>query len=100
MVLQLNIMVWWIHRSYGWKYDWAYQVVGLAGLLFLGWAAHEVSILLIETISSGLFFAVGVAFVFYVIMVLIMIWAVPWVAGLQREEFLWHLKNPLKLFRH
>jgi O-antigen/teichoic acid export membrane protein len=97
MALQLNIMVWWIRRSYGWKFDWAYQVVGLVGSLFLGWAVHKAAVVLIAPVSSGLFFTAGIAFVLYVVMIGVMIWVFPWVAGLQRDEFLRYLKNPFKI---
>jgi len=99
-MLQLNVVIWWIRRSYGWKFDWAYQVVGLAGTLFFGWVAHEVAVVLIAPVSSSLILSAGLALFFYIIMVGIMIWAVPWVAGLQRDEFLHHLKNPFKVFGH
>jgi hypothetical protein len=97
MALQLNIMVWWIRRSYGWKFDWAYQVVGLVGSLFLGWAAHKAAVVLIAPVSLGLFVTAGIAFVLYVVMIGVMIWVFPWVAGLQRDEFLRYLKNPFKI---
>ncbi|HAK37252.1 MAG TPA: hypothetical protein DCM60_03255, partial [Nitrospina sp.] len=97
MALQLNIMVWWIRRSYGWKFDWAYQVVGLVGSLFLGWAAHKAAVVLIAPVSPGPFFTAGIAFVLYVVMIGVMIWVFPWVAGLQRDEFLRYLKNPFKI---
>ena len=32
-----NLTVWLISRHYDWKFDWLYQVVGLATFLFLGW---------------------------------------------------------------
>ena len=98
IVLQMNILVWWICRSYGWKFDWVYQVVGLLGTLFLGWAAHKLIIVLIYPISSNLILLMGLASIFYIFMIGLMIWAIPWVAGLEREEFLRHLKNPLKTF--
>lgn len=100
VMLQVNILIWWINRSYGWKFDWAYQVVGLSGFLFLGWAAQKAAVLLTPLVFSGLIVVVGVTAVLYIIMVGVMIWAVPWIAGLQREEFLLHLKNPFKIFRH
>ena len=100
MILQLNLVVWWINRSYGWKFDWAYQVVGLAGTLLLGWAAHNLAVFLIDPVSSSLILSVGLASVFYFFMIALMIWAVPWVAGLQREEFLRHLKNPFSISGH
>ena len=100
MMLQVNLVIWWICRSYGWEFDWAYQVVGLLGTLLLGWVAHKLAIILIDPISSNLILSVGLASVFYVFMIGLMIWSFPWLAGLKREEFLRHLKNPLKTFGH
>jgi len=57
-------------------------------------------VVLIAPVSSSLILSAGLALFFYIIMVGIMIWAVPWVAGLQRDEFLHHLKNPFKVFGH
>ena len=95
--LMLYFFVWWIHRNYSWKHDWAYLVVGLAGPLILGWAAHKAAIVLIAPVLSGLIFSIGIAFIFYIVMVGIMIWIVPWFMGLQRDEFLTHLKKPFKI---
>ena len=98
--LQMNVLVWWINRSYGWRYDWTYQMVGLSGPLFFGWATHKVAIALIDPVSSSLFLSAGFALFFYIIMVGIMIWVPPWVMGLQRDEFMQHLKNPFKISGH
>jgi hypothetical protein len=96
----MNVLVWWINRSYEWRYDWTYQMVGLTGPLFLGWSAHKVAIALIDPVSSSLFLSAGFALFFYIIMVGIMIWVAPWVMGLQRDEFMQHLKNPFKILGH
>lgn len=100
MILQLNLVVWWIRRSYGWKFDWAYQVVGLAGSLIFGWMAHQVAVAILDPFSFSLIFSAVLAFILYVPMIGVMIFSVPWVAGLERHEFMHHLKNPFKILRN
>jgi hypothetical protein len=100
IALQMNVLVWWINRSYGWRYDWTYQIVGLSGPLFFGWATHKVAIALIDPVSSSLFLSAGFALFFYIIIVGVMIWVAPWVMGLQRDEFMHYLKNPFKISGH
>ena len=94
-LILVNIVAWWINRSYGWKFDWIYQLINLAGTLLLGWIAQMVAVALISPVSTGLFFSIGTAFLIYSVMVGYMYWSFPRLAGFTREGFLQHLKNPL-----
>ena len=96
MLVSVNIITWWIGRSYGWKFYWVYQLVNLTGTLLLGWVAQKVALALIPPVSTGLFFSVGTALFIYIAMVGYMFWSFPWLAGLSRGEFLQFLKTLYK----
>ena len=93
-LISVNMVTWWIARSYGWKFDWIYQFVNLAGTLLLGWIAQRVAVALISPVSTGLLFSVGTAFLIYTVMIGYMYWSFPGLAGFTREGILQHLKNP------
>ncbi len=95
-LISVNIITWWIGRSYSWKFSWIYQFVNLAGTLFLGWVAQKVAVALIPPVSTSLFFSVGAALFIYIIMVGYMFWSFPGLAGLSRGEFLQYLKTLFK----
>ena len=100
ILAQVNILTWWIGRGYGWKFDWSSQVVGLIGPILLGWLVHKTVIALFAPMAYSLIINAAIALVFYILLVGAFILAVPWAAGLQRDEILWHLKNPFKASNH
>ena len=84
-VFSANTVAWYIARVHGWKFDWAYQPVGLAVCLFLGWGVHE-SIFLVLSSGTSAFLQMILAGVCYVALVLGAVLIMPWVAGTTREE--------------
>ena len=86
VVLYVNVISWWIARSHGWKFYWAYQVVALGGALSLGWLSFELVDILNGFLQMNLFFKSGLTFLIYCGFAGAMIWRMPWVAGASRQE--------------
>ena len=86
LVLHVNAVSWWISRNYGWKFDWAYQVVALGGVLIFGGLSFEFVELFNSFISISLFFQAGLMLLLYCGFVGMMMWWMPWVAGVSRQE--------------
>jgi len=85
-IIMANVLVWWISRDYGWKFDWVYQLVGLGGALLLGGLAYYLVMLMAEYLVLTLLFKVGSAFILYCIMAGYSIWLMPWIAGVTRQD--------------
>jgi O-antigen/teichoic acid export membrane protein len=85
-VVSSNLVLWWIARHYGWKFDWVYQVLALAGVLVLGQLSFEGANFLGSMVAMNLFFKGSMALLIYALVVGISLWSVPWVAGLTRNE--------------
>jgi len=85
-VIGVNVM---IARLYGWKYDWAYQVVGVVLLVVLGFAAHGLALWVMEPGAGGgthLLPPMLFAGVLYLCSAAGLILAMPWLAGMERAE--------------
>ena len=84
----VNVMAWLISRIYGWKYDWLYQVIGVASVVTLGFLAHHVVGWFSDLNKEGLFLLIPIAFsgLLYVVMVAGLVWLMPWLVGLERSE--------------
>jgi O-antigen/teichoic acid export membrane protein len=83
----VNFQAWTIAKFSGWKFEWVFQVVGIAALLLLG----SLSKLCAVTLFSGagtLQFAAGAVTsgTLYLASAILFFWALPWVAGLERGE--------------
>jgi O-antigen/teichoic acid export membrane protein len=85
-IFQSSVVSWWICRDYGWKFDWVYQIIVLSVALSLGWISFK----LIETLkiftSLNLIIEGGLALFVYCVLVGIIIWFVPGVMGVSRQE--------------
>ncbi len=100
VVLQLisvNISAWLISRIYSWKFDWMYQVIGLGGVVLLGWTAYEGIALITSGLQLHLFLKGGFTFLLYSFLTVGMIWAMPWLVGMEREEIR-TIMNKLKTY--
>lgn len=84
-LVQVNITAWIIARIFGWRYDWGYQIVGLALAVFAGLAAKIVisallaAPVLVTMLASGVIHLCLVACILYFL---------PAVAGIDRGELL------------
>ena len=81
--VHVNIVAWFIARIFGWKFEWGYQIVGLVMAVAASW--------LTKTMITG--WAVGpilikmaVAASIYLITVAGLLYLIPKIAGLAREE--------------
>ena len=82
----VNSVSWWIAKKYGWKFDWAYQVVGVVVTLFLGWISYELIMGLNSIILINIYFQIGLALIIYGIMITVAIWFLPWLTGYSQED--------------
>lgn len=89
VVLQLigvNVYAWYISRMYNWKFDWLYQVIGLGGAVLAGWLAYASIAAVTSGMQLNLFLRGGLSFVLYALLAGGMIWATPWLVGMDRME--------------
>lgn len=82
-IMQVNVMAWFIARIFKWKYDWGYQIVGLALAVAAGWLTK---IVVTGLITAPLIVSMVIAAPLYLTVIAIMFYAVPWVGGLTRGE--------------
>ena len=85
----VNIQAWVIARNGGWKFDWLYQAIGIPLMLGLGYLAKVMVGLVwdLEGASGGsLILPVVSACIIYAVSVLSMLWLLPWLIGMQKEE--------------
>lgn len=85
----VNIQAWFIARNGGWKFDWLHQAVGIPLMLCLGFLAKTMVGLLwnLDGVGlTGLIFPMVFACFVYAIFVLAMVWLLPWLVGMEREE--------------
>ena len=94
-LLSANSVAWYIARVHGWKFDWAYQPVGLAVCLFLGWGVHECISLALSS-GSPILLQMFLAGVCYVPLILGAVFAMPWIAGTTRAELSRHAHHCLQ----
>ena len=99
-IISVNIMVWWISRDYGWKYDWSSQVIIISMMFSSGWVCHEIVIALGEVLPINMFFQFGIALLVYFSMVGWCVWRNPQLAGITHEDvrgFSEQIKRVLKI---
>ena len=96
-VIWANLTVWLIARRYGWKFDWAYQVVSLVAFLSLGWFSFEFISDFDFIVSLGLIIKASVTLLLYSVLSGLIILALPWILGMTREELLSNISYTLRL---
>ncbi|MBF0099144.1 MAG: hypothetical protein HQM05_17635 [Magnetococcales bacterium] len=84
-IVAVNTSTWFIARSLGIRWDWGYQVVGMAGCIALGWMAYLAAGLFDVDHSWMLLKMVGAGFL-YLILVALLIYAAPWLACVTRAD--------------
>ena len=100
VVLQIvgtNLVTWWVSREFKWKFEWVYQVVGLGGAVFLGWAAYQLVMEISSFVLLGLIWKIGISFLLYTIMMGIFLWSFPWIMGMTRKEIILHISSTREL---
>jgi hypothetical protein len=90
-VISVNIQAWVIAKDGGWKFDWAFQMVGIPLMLGLGfvsklfaelfWNADSINVIqLIPPIIMGS--------ISYMLLLMASLWWMPWLIGADREGIL------------
>ena len=83
--VSVNLLLWFIARKFGWKFDWEYQVVVLTVCAVLGWATHQLVAVMfadVRNIPAQLL----IASVGYGVSLLIIVAIRPGLAGLSPVE--------------
>jgi len=99
-VVSSNLVLWWISRNYGWKFDWGYQILTLAGVLMLGQLSFVGVNYLGSIHAMGLFLKGGMALVIYAIGIGVFLWSVPWLAGLTRNEIKTQFSQTIQVLKN
>ena len=90
-VIQVNIYAYIISRIWNWSYDWLYQPVSLLVCIGGGWL-----ISLAFGSSLPLFIALVLYGFFYMLLVAVFIYSMPWLIGMTRDET---VSSVLTIFR-
>jgi len=94
-IVSVNIQAWIIARYGGWKFDWIFQVVGIPLTLSFGYLAKMLvgTLWNLEGVSNiELMLPFLLAAVIYAMFILLMIWFVPSLVGVEKTE----IQNMLK----
>ena len=94
--IQVNVMAWFVERIFGWKYNWAYQVVGLSAAVLIGWVAK---LLITSVITAHVIVLMMGSAIFYLLFMGLFVYAMPWVAGMKRDEINVYLSIAAKKIR-
>ena len=83
--IQVNITAYIIARIWHWKFDWTYQPVSLLCCIGLG---YFVNLLVTNFIGDTFswFFIVLVSGVFYIFLIMLLIYMMPWLIDMTRKE--------------
>ncbi len=95
-IVSVNIQAWVIARYSGWKFDWIFQVVGIPMMVGAGYFAKTMVGLLWNLDGfdlTDLMIPVIVASFIYVVLVMWIVWLLPWLIGMEREEMKSSLRN-------
>ncbi len=88
-VVTVNLQSWVIARCTGWAFDWKYQVVGIPLILGSGYVSKIVVGMFLDMDKVNLFNLI-LPFVctglIYLMLVISILWLVPWLIGLNRSE--------------
>jgi O-antigen/teichoic acid export membrane protein len=85
-ILYANLISWWISRSYGWKFDWMYQITVLGGAFSCSWFSFELVQSMNSLITLNLFCNGLLTLLFYSGFFTAMAYWMPWVLGVSRQE--------------
>jgi O-antigen/teichoic acid export membrane protein len=83
--IQVNILAYIIARIWNWPFDWVYQPVGLLGCVGLGWIVNAGATSFIGEMFPW-FVTLFVSGVFYIFLVAILVYIMPWLIGMTRKE--------------
>lgn len=88
-VVTVNIQAWVIASRNGWKFDWLYQAVGIPLMIVLGYVINLLVGLIWELNRASfrqLLLPIGLTCVVYTGAVALILWTLPWLFGMEKEE--------------
>lgn len=93
----VNVQAWVIARRNKWKYNWSYQVFGIGAAVGAGFLAKWLVSIFSDvsgmTNKFMLIFPLLVAAAIYSVLIAGLIWMMPWLVGMSREEIAALLKS-------
>lgn len=89
-IISVNVQAWVIARYRNWRFDWLYQVVGISLVLCSGYCCRLFTGLFWDINSAltpaKLVLPVMVSAVLYAGTIVCLLWMMPWLLGIQRQE--------------
>jgi O-antigen/teichoic acid export membrane protein len=85
-IVTVNVLAWWVSRSFGWRFDWEYQVIGMGGAILIGWLVFSAVSSISGIIALPLVLQFVLAGVIYLVCIAAFLWALPSIAGWTRDE--------------
>jgi len=95
-LISVNIIAWFIARKFGWKFDWMYQVIGLGAAVITGWFAK---FFVVSIIATNVIVQILISSIFYMLILYFVVYAMPWIAGLDRDEMNSYLFRVIQIVR-
>jgi hypothetical protein len=95
-IIAVNLSIWWLSRSQGWKFSIIYQFIGIGSFLITGFFVKESVSFLIWSGSPQIlqFFLTGLV---YVIISGLVIYSMPWLLNMTRDEIKQHVFSAKRL---
>lgn len=89
-IISVNLLAWVVARKNGWKFDWFFQIAGMSLMVGGGYFAKYVTALCwdLSLINFKLLMPVGVSGILYLASAAIIIWRMPWLIGMDRNELM------------
>jgi O-antigen/teichoic acid export membrane protein len=91
----VNFSIWWLSRHQGWQFHCAYQLIGLAIFLPLGFIVYW-GVNLIMSSTGYVVIRGGVAGGLYVLISALIIYSMPWFIGMERDNINQMMKQLLQ----
>jgi hypothetical protein len=94
IIIRSNLIGWWYARSMGMKFDWTYQAVSLGASVCCGWGAYLLTIRILPEFMNHIFVRGITNGLIFSCMIIWIIWMMPQLIGMDRNE----IKGQLKFF--
>jgi O-antigen/teichoic acid export membrane protein len=94
-MVSVNVQAWVIARKNKWKYNWSYQVIGIGATVGLGFASKYLAGMVwdlgVPASKLSLILPFLAAGLIYLALVGGLLWMIPWLIGMSREEMAGYL---------
>ncbi|HAM35955.1 MAG TPA: hypothetical protein DEB40_10860 [Elusimicrobia bacterium] len=91
-LIQVNVLAYMIARIWKWPFDWVHQPASLLGCLGSGWIAHAAAMRM-DIGATSLPGLMGLGGGIYLLMMATFVCAMPWLAGLTRDDLISNVTN-------